>query len=193
MIHTLYLTHAHTTPPLTSHTLTTSLTRPHLSLIFQQPGLNTQPYRQLSADLRSGVISKYRYTDTDFTGGMMGVTPVDLRGFGDQYPRGSESDLVGIGSHSQNPWQQLTRNEYSALSVGAILQNSPGHALIGNTAGGQGAGGAGGANPPAQQGSSGAPQKALPLNQQQLSKAWDVSQRRQDRSWHTLTPPCHTS
>ena len=150
----------------------------------ERKGLNTQPYRQLSADLRSGVISEYRYTDTDFTGGMMGVVPMELGGFGDQYPRGSESDLVGIGSHSQNPWQQLTRNEFSALSVGAILQNSPGHALIGNTAGGAGAGGAGGANPPAQQGSSGAPQKALPLNQQQLSKAWDVSQRSTAADWN---------
>ena len=120
---------------------------------------------------------------------------MDVDGLGN--PRGSESDLVGIGNTTQNQWH-LTRNEYSALSVGAILQNSPGHALAGNTgvpgmAGGMGSSNlaaAAAAQQAAQFGGGGAP-KALPFNQQQLSRAWDVSQVPSHR--HILLPPISSS
>ena len=195
-------------------------------------GLNTQAYRQLSADLRNGVISEYRcdafsarlgmyivtmytwshmltlrpivyrqlpsfdtkrrYADTDVTGG---APSLDVDGLGN--PRGSESDLVGIGNTTQNQWH-LTRNEYSALSVGAILQNSPGHALAGNTgvpglAGGMGSSNlaAAAAAQQAQQFGGGGAPKALPFNQQQLSRAWDVSQVPSCHRHILFLPPFH--
>lgn len=138
-------------------------------------GLNTLPYRQLSDGLRSGGMSEFRYEDMDIGGSFDGENRYNHLNI-----RGSESDLVGIGAvHSQ--WQ-LTKNDNSALSVGAILHSSPGHPLFANST--YFNNGTAEGTPALHVQQSSGMQKPLPLNQQQLSRAWDVSQRSTAADWN---------
>jgi hypothetical protein len=73
-----------------------------ISRSIEGKGLNSRSYRQLSNNLKSGFISEFRYEDMDMGGSF------DGEGYGLGNIRGSESDLVGIGSQNHGQWQ-LTR------------------------------------------------------------------------------------